>query len=168
MSGGFSYESSACLLMALERGVGGAGVNAADLQAGGAGTVDTSGFNIPILTDAWGRPIYFSRVPAGCPTLNPSTPTSVATMLPTGAICYAQPGNNDPGDPQGLLQTPAWATAYGGFLWSDTQRLIAPLGCSYKLVPMVASGGAGRAPQPGLDPATLAPFPGGSPMYGKQ
>lgn len=168
LSSGFAWESSACLLMALQRGVGGAQMNPAELTAGGAGGVDDQGFGVPVLNDAWGRPIYFSRVPAGCPTLNPPSPTAVTTVLASGGACYAQPKANDPGDPEGYLQSPAWLGTYGGLFQSDTLQLMAPVGYSYKLAPMVASGGAGRTGQPGFDPVTFAPLPGSSVLYAKQ
>lgn len=142
------YESSACLLMALQRGVSGAGINAEELTSGGAaGNLN----GIPILVDAWNRPIYFSRFPVGCPSLNP-------TGLP-------QTGANDPGDPQGLLNSSAWYTqTVQQTIYSQlTLQKLAPYSStpmSYKQAPLVASGGQDNWSKSGLltfDPLTFAP-----------
>jgi len=150
-SSGASYESSACLLMALQRGVSGAGIDPAELTAGGA-TGSTG--NITYLTDAWSRPIYFTRVPTGCPVLNPAGP---------------QPGTNDPGDPQGYLQMAAWGTTYGPTFSAITLQQLAPGNTSYKLAPMVASGGQNNwtktGTSPGFDPITFTPTAGNTALF---
>lgn len=151
-SSGLSWESSACLLMALQRGVSGAGINPEELTRGGAGGLDKNSFAVPILTDAWGNHIYFSRVPTGCPVLNPNG---------------AQPGLNDTTDPQGYLQFAKWGTTYGPLFTSLTQQQLAPSNRSYKLSPMLASGGPDPRSQPGLDPVTFKPTPKGTPLFGK-
>ncbi|HTU19845.1 MAG TPA: prepilin-type N-terminal cleavage/methylation domain-containing protein [Gemmataceae bacterium] len=137
------YESSACLLMALQRGVSGAGINPEQLTQGGA----TGNYNgIPYLTDAWNRPIFFARFPTGCPVLNPS-----------GALS----GANDPGDPQGYLQTASWGTTYGPAFAALLLQDLAPANSSFKLAPMVASGGAFNWDKAGTLPVnttTLAPI----------
>lgn len=166
-SSGAVYESSACLLMALERGVGGAGVDQSALTAGGAtGSVTTpSGGNLPYLTDAWGRPIYFSRVPVGSPSLN-------TNPYPGGG----QPGANDPMDPQGLLQAKNWPTTkgpsgqtYGQLFTNLTQQQLAGVNSSYKIAPMVASGGPAnwtKSPgQPPFDPVTFANNPSSGALF---
>lgn len=120
------YESSACLVMALQRGVSGAGINPDELGARG----NTNG--IPYVIDGWGRSIFFARFPTGCAVLNPNG---------------AQTGANDPGDPQGTLNSGTWATQMplGQQLFSQlTLQQLAPAStppASYKLAPMVASGG---------------------------
>lgn len=132
----YEYQSSACLLMALQRGVSGAGIDPSELTAGGAAgsfsfTNPTTGTptNLPYLTDNWGRPIFFARFPAGSPKLNPAFPGG-------------WPGVNDPGDPQGYLISPAWVTSsYATVFHTLTLQPMAPLNQSYKLAPMVASGG---------------------------
>jgi len=156
-STGASYESSACLLMALQRGASGAGINPDDLTTGGAaGSVVTpSGNNLPYLNDAWGRPIFFSRAPTGSLYLNPA-----------GAMA----GANDPGDPQGYLQTPTWGVTYGPVFTPLTLQVVAPANMSFKLAPMVASGGpvnwlskpwgTNPAGTPTLNPITFAPVTG--------
>ena len=81
--------------MALQRGVGGAGINASDLNGRRRNRRlhDSNGSNLPYLTDAWSRPVYLLResrpdVPPDC------NPISAARSSV----------HNDPGDPQGYLQ----------------------------------------------------------------
>jgi len=157
-SSGASYESSACLLMALSRGVSGAVVSAEELTKGGATGVGPGG--IPYLTDAWGRPIFFTRVPAGSSLLNtnPYPGNNNPPPFPGGG----QQGANDPGDPQGYLQLPNWGTTYGAKFSGLTLQVLASSNCSFKLAPMVASGGPynwekANVP-PGFDPITFAPL----------
>jgi type II secretory pathway pseudopilin PulG len=145
------YESSVCLLMALQRGVSGAGIDPSELTAGGAaGNIN----GMPYLTDAWGRPIFFSRAPAGNLYLNPAGP---------------QPGANDPGDPQGYLQTGNWGTTYGPLFTQLTLQIMAPSNRSFKLAPMVASGGPNNWTKPGytlpFDPITFTPVSGGGALF---
>ncbi len=129
-STGAPYESSACLLMALQRGVSGAGIDPSELTAGGAtGSIGS----LTYLNDAWGRPIFFTRVPTGCPVLNPNGP---------------QPGANDPGDPLGYLNSGSWPQNCRTTFSAITLQQLAPpptppsnIALSYKLAPMVASGG---------------------------
>jgi prepilin-type N-terminal cleavage/methylation domain-containing protein len=134
-STGANYESAACLLMALTRAQSGGGADSADLAGGGASTSFTlpSGNSIRALADAWQQPLYFTRVPAGYTPLNP-------IPYPTGS-----PGINDPGDPQGYLNAGGWPkTANTSLFTLLTLQPLAAQNCSYKLVPMVASGGPNR------------------------
>jgi prepilin-type N-terminal cleavage/methylation domain-containing protein len=144
------YESSVCLLMALQRGASGAGIDPSQLTTGGAaGNIN----GMPYLTDAWGRPIFFSRAPAGSFYLNPA-----------GSL----PGANDPGDPQGYLQTAAWGQTYGPLFTQLTLQILAPANSSYKLAPMVASGGPANWMKTGtlpFNPITFAPVPGGGALF---
>jgi len=142
-----NFESSACLLMALQRGVSGAGVDPSDLTKGGAtGSAPLPNGNIDFLTDAWAGPIFFARFPVGSFALNPNG---------------AQPGANDPGDPQGYLQTPTWAQTAGpsgqfGTLFTNlTLQQLAPGNTSFKLAPLLASSGPDRQPQ--FNPMTFQP-----------
>ena len=151
ISAGMSWESSACLLMALQRKVSGMGVDPASLTAGGAGGVDDT-YGVPILTDAWHRPILFSRVPVGCPVLNPNG---------------AQFGAHDPEDPQGFLQTPGWGATYGGLFTSLTQQQLAPGDKSLVIAPMVASGGPTNDMANGFNPVTFSPPVGGSALFNR-
>jgi prepilin-type N-terminal cleavage/methylation domain-containing protein len=170
-------ESSACLLMALQRGVSGAGIDPSVLTAGGAaGNFQLSPTSsIPYLTDAWGRPIFFTRAPAGNLYLNPIAPTSVANPYPTpwwpgGPVtCYSQPGANDPGDPQGYLNTAGWGATYGSAFFTVTLQVVAQGNTSYKLAPMVASGGPSDWTKPGqilpFDPITFSTTPGSDALF---
>lgn len=163
-------ESSACLLMALQRGESGAGINPSELTTGGfAGNFPSVKTNpppkgeLPYLTDGWGRPIFFARFPTGCPVLNPNG-------LP-------QPGANDPSDPQGVLLSQAWRTqfgaAYSGLVMEHPPLNTWPHDYSYKLAPLLASGGplnwlktwpTVKTPPP-LNIITFAPVPGGGAMF---
>jgi hypothetical protein len=153
------YESSACLLMALQRSQSGSGVDASDLTGGGAaGSLSLPPLNkktIPYLTDAWNQPVYFSRFPSGSTLLNPNG---------------AQPGNNDPGDPQGYLNSGTWS--YSGnqncrllFSALTLQQLSSvPAGSpvtSYKLAPMLLSSGPNTALE--TNQITFAPNTAGNP-----
>lgn len=146
-------ESAVCLLMALQRGVSGAGINPEDLTSGGAAG-DYNG--MPYLTDAWSRPIFFSRAPAGNLYLNPAYPAGLG-------------GANDPGDPQGYLQTQGWGTTYGPLFMPLTLQVLAPQNQSYKLAPMIASGGPSNWTKPGaaltFNPVTFAPLPGSDAIF---
>jgi prepilin-type N-terminal cleavage/methylation domain-containing protein len=135
-----NFESSACLLMALQRGQSGAGFDASDLTAGGStGSYTASKGTVPYLTDAWQKPLHFSRVPVGCPTLNPKG---------------AQPGNNDPQDPQGYLQTPNWGTIFGPKFQALTLQQLAPGNTSYRIAPLLCSSGPDKTLQ--VSPITFA------------
>lgn len=167
-----SIESSACLLMALQRGASGAGINPEQIAGGGAiGNLN----GITYLTDAWGRPIFFSRFPAGSTYLNPAVnPATLAANTantittpwwPLGPVtCYSQTGNNDPGDPQGYLQAPSWGTSpMGASFAALTLQVLAAGNTSYKLAPMVASGGPNDWVRAGgvtpFDPITFYTLP---------
>jgi type II secretory pathway pseudopilin PulG len=149
-----NFESAACLLMALQRGVSGAGIDPSQLTSGGA----AGNYNgLPYLTDAWGRPIFFSRFPTGSLYLNPAGPLA---------------GANDPGDPQGYLNSPSWPLPLRTLYSQLTLQQLAPPSVqplSYKLAPMVASGGPSdwTKPGPGLtfDPITFAPVTGGDALF---
>jgi prepilin-type N-terminal cleavage/methylation domain-containing protein len=150
-----SFESSTCLLMALQRGVSGAGIDPSDLTKGGATGSFTiqppspaAGKSFSYLTDAWGSPISFSRVPVGSPTLN-------TNPFPGGG----QQGANDPLDPQGYLQAGGWAmqngqlTPQAQLFVALTQQQLAGLNSSYKQAPLLASVGPDKTAQ--FDPITF-------------
>jgi hypothetical protein len=137
------YESSACLLMALQRGVSGAGINPEEITRGGATGMAGS---LPYLTDAWNQPIYFSRFPTGSTFLNPSG---------------AQSGANDPGDPHGYINSGSWPQALRQTFSALALQQLAPapasgnIALSFKLAPMIASAGQDR--RVSFDPVTFAP-----------
>lgn len=144
---GANFESSVCLLMALQRAQGGGGANSLDLGGGGSITSFTlpNGKGISGLADAWGQPIYFTRVPAGYTPLNP--------IYPNGS-----PGINDPGDPQGYLNALGWPkTANTNLFTQLTLQPLAAQNCSFKLLPMVASSGPNRVLE--VDPIHFSGVP---------
>jgi type II secretory pathway pseudopilin PulG len=167
------YESSACLLMALQRGVSGAGINPSELTTGGAaGSLSFPLGTLNYLTDAWSRPIYFTRTPAGNLYLNPLTPTSVPNnyTMPWGSVtCYSLPGANDLGDPQGYLQTTSWGLSYGPQFFAATSQVLATGNSSFKLAGMVGSGGPlnwqKTGTNPPFDPITFYAVPGGGAIF---
>jgi prepilin-type N-terminal cleavage/methylation domain-containing protein len=139
------YESAACLLMALQRKIGG-GVEAEDL--GSTATKEftlANGKPIKALVDGYGNPLAFCRWPTGSTQLNPN-----------GAFDGA---NNDPGDPEGTLTVATWlnnTTLRNQFqtLCHAVPNRKNSLPQSFKLVPIVASPGSdGKL---GLDLKTFA------------
>jgi prepilin-type N-terminal cleavage/methylation domain-containing protein len=154
-----SYESSICLLMALQRASSGGGIDLSSLTSGGAvGNVNVGGQTIPCLVDAWGTPLYFSRAPVGYAPLN-AFPYFVTSnpLHPLG-----EPGINDPGDPQGYLQTANWATSapgpgkptFGHLFAELTLQQLAGANRSYKIAPLIASAGPNTGFE--MDPVTFA------------
>jgi len=141
-------ESAACLLMVLS--VGQDAVSQSELGPGSVKTLDvtnsTTGAEVPCLADAWGEPLTFCRWPTG-------DPTGVSGLNPKGA----QTGNNDPGDPMGLLQSALWASLKGSppprTLFTTLVHQL-PASGSVKLTPVIVSSGADK--QLGCDPVTLA------------
>lgn len=158
-------ESSACLLMALQRGVSGAGVNPDDLAGGNAmGSYSAPNGTLPYLKDAWGKPIIFTRVPAGSAQLN--------TNPYPGPPGPGQPGANDPLDPQGYLQAGGWAmtgagtTPQANMFSALTLQPLAAADCSFMLAPMLCSSGMNQIFE--TDPTTFAnPNPVSDDLYSK-
>lgn len=143
------YESAICLRLALERAPGDGGVKVEDL---GVPTIPVTvpGGQATCFVDAWDSPVVFCRWPTGCPELNPNGPSA---------------GRNDPGDPEGLLNVPAWTTSPGAMLFKRLCHDVpgrqgnAPAS-SYKLVPLVVSAGGDRRLEMAL--RTLLPEGAGS------
>jgi hypothetical protein len=128
------YESGACLLMALQRGPGGGGVNPEDLKF----TSDQPNANgtatYKVLMDSWGSPLTFCRWPTG-------------HVIPVNDI------SADPGDPHGTLANAAWLATPAA---KNFQTLLHPLpgaGKAFPLVPTIVSPGPDK--QLGMDPLTL-------------
>jgi hypothetical protein len=163
-------ESAVCLLLALQRGTGGGGVDAEDL--GGAASADlpykisaTVTVQLKGLVDGFGSPLAFSRWPTGSTELNPSGP---------------QANLNDPGDPEGTLTEvtwlnapiPTWPNPPPGGTSKARMRQAFEILChqlpnrasasappqSYKLSPMIASPGPDK--NLGLDKRTFTPLAG--------
>ncbi len=143
-STGAVHESSACLLMALQRAVSNQGIDLADLGGGSVvAQFATPNATIPALVDAWGTPLAFTRAPTGSIVLNPSG---------------SQPGPNDPVDPQGLLNSGAWqpTSMRTAFFNLILQQQAVGTGNSFKIAPMVASAGPDRKWQ--IDPISFTPL----------
>jgi prepilin-type N-terminal cleavage/methylation domain-containing protein len=155
------FESSVCLLWALQRGESNVGVKVEDL--GVASSIRDfkvpapapAGTTVKGLVDAWNQPIAFCRWPTGSTALgNQSGP---------------QMGYNDPGDPLGLLTNPTWlaspAAANFPLIFHaqpanrqpDASGVSQPL--TYRIYPVIASPGPDR--KLGLDPTTFTTQPGG-------
>lgn len=117
-----SYESAACLAMALEHG---GQYKLDDIGVGSTRDMPAGTGNIKVLVDAWGTPLQFVRFPSGSPELNPGG---------------AQSGvNNDPTDPQGLLGSSSWT---GQSAFQAAFYYTPPGGqTSYKLWPLIVSAG---------------------------
>jgi prepilin-type N-terminal cleavage/methylation domain-containing protein len=136
-----SYESAACLLMALQRRESGGAVTADDL--GSASTkmfALGNGNQMAALVDGWGNPLSFIRWPTGYQGLNPGGPQ----VAPAGK------GNN-PLDPFGYLVNQTWANNGGNR--ATFTALFHPLptvaDTSFVLQPLVVS--TGPDGQLGLD-----------------
>jgi prepilin-type N-terminal cleavage/methylation domain-containing protein len=143
-SGTARFESAVCLLMALERSSGGGGIKAEDL--GRTASLALPGGEARYFVDAWGTPLAFSRWPTGDPRLNPQ-----------GAAA----GRNDPDDPDGLLNIPAWLATSGVTVFRrcchDLPARAPGAGpSSYRLTPLVVSAGPDR--DLALDPRTFQPL----------
>jgi hypothetical protein len=140
------YESSACLLMALQGAQSGGGANVGDIGGGGS-SLDYLLFmsdpqkknpptmlSVPLFVDAWKAPLYFTRVPAGCAKVN-DNPT-----VPGGGKL----GAHDTFDPEGHLNSNYWIQGNHPNTTTFSQLTLQPLAAgnsSYNLPPMIASGG---------------------------
>lgn len=136
-----SLESSACLLLALQRSVSG-GVPVDQVTKLATLSLTTSaGVTIPALVDTFNQPLAFCRWPTGFINLNPNG---------------AQPGLNDPEDPQGLLTN---SNLYGTTQnpgpgdWVNAHLHATMANASFKLQPVIVS--AGPDMKLGLDPVTF-------------
>ncbi len=166
------WESSVCLLLALQRSDDGFSLNEADIGTGNVkdfGQTATSqkdpssGLTLnqqPIkgLIDGWGTPLNFCRWPINSPQLNPNG---------------AQPGdNNDPDDPSGLLEAPGWqntgvaltanATAFVNLCHPLAMHLAGQPTKTFRITPLIVSSGPDR--RLGLDKEPV----GGAPVFGLQ
>lgn len=99
------FESSACLLLALQQSVSGGGAKLEDL--GVSGSIKAfdlgGGKTINAFADQWNMPLQFCR----WPTLNaiPLGNSVAGNVVPSAA--------NDPGDPEGTLAVQSWQAAHG-------------------------------------------------------
>jgi prepilin-type N-terminal cleavage/methylation domain-containing protein len=158
------FESSVCLLWALQRGESNVGVKVEDLGIASSirdfnAPAPAAGTTAKGLVDAWGQPITFCRWPTG------------STALQNTAT--GQMGYNDPGDPTGLLTNPAWLASNSAvqfqaiFHGQPTNRQPDASGVSqpltYRIYPVIASNGPDR--KLGLNtayPISFAPLGNGT------
>jgi prepilin-type N-terminal cleavage/methylation domain-containing protein len=163
------WESSVCLLLALQRGEDGPALKESDIGTGSLKDFGQIALNpkdpssgptplqLPIkgLVDGWGTPLDFCRWPLNSPLLNPNG--------------QPQSGdNNDSDDPSGLLESAAWQTMSGGTLFTQFQQFCHPVpqhtasteAKSFRVYPLIVSAGPDK--RLGLDKepvGTTAPFP---------
>jgi hypothetical protein len=175
-------ETSACLLMALERNRGGARLTADDL---GKDTVRTNSFGLKMLVDFWGTPLLFYRWPTldgGVDAANPATPGSRAVTLRDlqdgdGTLLdpswWSNGGNTDQPTNRFYFeanihliskQVPPPAAAPPPYVYDVTQMVqAAPY--AYYMVPVIVSAGPNK--KFGILPAQqpyINPTPGGNPV----
>jgi type II secretory pathway pseudopilin PulG len=150
-----NYESSACLLMALQQSPSGGGANlealgiASSTKSFAITNVTGNTNSVLALADEWGSPLQFCRWPYLYARL--------------GNTLNGQPGAaNDPGDPEGTLTVQSWLSSTG---LTQFQALCHPVPnrsgtapntqpMSNKLVPVVVSAGPDK--KLGLDPTGLS------------
>jgi prepilin-type N-terminal cleavage/methylation domain-containing protein len=123
------FESSACLLMALERDRGGMKLNTDLLKS----SVKTLPSGLPFLADGWDQPLAFYRWPTAndeVNALNKAQPNSVAAI------------KRDSQDPDGKLMDPTWQSVGGATFVNNIHGLSAS-GSRY-LVPVIASAGPNK------------------------
>lgn len=121
------FESSACLLMALERDRSGMKLNTDLLKS----SIRTLPSGLPYLADGWDQPLAFYRWPVANDEVN--------------ALNRAQPNSaqaikRDSQDPDGKLMNPTWLGGSGAVLFAQTIHNLSPNGSRYT-VPVVASSG---------------------------
>jgi prepilin-type N-terminal cleavage/methylation domain-containing protein len=123
-----SYESAACLMMALQQGFSGGGFHAEDLGVAATSnfSAGTTGGTIPALVDSWGTPLAFVRWPKGSLDLNPSGATA---------------GFHDPSDPEGTFAVASWISTNSTAFQNQFGFTPPSAGTSYTLVPLIVSAG---------------------------
>ena len=156
-----SPESSACLLLALQRGEDGPGLKQTDLGPSAffkslpvqlkGGPPSQFGQPVPALVDGWGNPLFFVRWPIYLNGSNSQNPNNY------GLTGTQQPGFNDADDPTGLLASTSWQGT-AGFAWFTTNfhdLAHHPSGPpqTYKNFPIIASGGTNN--QLGFNPYAI-------------
>ncbi len=143
---GQPYESSVCLLLALQQGQGGGGISAEEIGQPFIKDWPANGTTVKLVVDGYGSPVAFCRWPWQCYVTNPSgSPPGSGPQ--TGA-------NNDPTDPRGLLcdyswltsSSPNYTTQFNSLLgYTPPQWTAAPAMSgqprSFVLTPLIVSGG---------------------------
>jgi len=158
----FGWESSVCLLWALQRGEDSQALKESDFGTGSLKdfgqlplnaqnpSSGTTPSNPPLavkgLVDDWGTPLAFCRWPVNSTQLNPAG---------------AQPGDkNDSDDPSGLLESTTWQALNGGSNFNQVQAWCHPLVAhtagaeaqTFRIYPLIVSAGPDKVL--GLDPTT--------------
>ena len=150
------WESSVCLLLALQRGEDGSTLKLEDLGVSSSihdfGPTP-NGQTVKGLVDGWGNPLYFVRWPVML-----SAPNYGLSGTPQAKF-------NDPGDPTGLLAAQGWQNSAGAKQFvsfchplADHTKGGEPQ--TYLILPVIASGGAnGRLGYDKGPPPTNVPSP---------
>jgi prepilin-type N-terminal cleavage/methylation domain-containing protein len=105
-------ESSACLVLALQKVRGGVRLNPDELP--NTALTDTNGDNLKEIVDGWGNPLTFYRWPTSFDELRATNPAAAGSKGTRFA---------DPLDPDGLLLTPGWYWQGGVVGTPNPQRL---------------------------------------------
>jgi prepilin-type N-terminal cleavage/methylation domain-containing protein len=170
------WESSVCLLWALQRGESGTAIKESDFGTGSLKDfVLPNGQTVKGLVDDWGMPLYFCRWPVFSTQVNPPVPPNPAIL-----VGVPQSGNrNDADDPIGLLESTAWRTSGtpAGFNLNQFLNWCHPLAPptaagepqTFRVYPLIVSAGADRVL--GLNPnnyfATLSTTAAADNIYPK-
>jgi len=178
------WESSVCLLWALQRGEDGTALQESDIGIGSLkdfgqipfiATNPSSGQTrnlqpVKGLVDNWGTPLAFCRWPVyslqlnPAPILNPPPPSYPPPPPAPPGVYYPQLGdNNDSDDPSGLLESPTWQ---GSAFFGQFQAIFHPLVPrssfpqvqTYRISPLIVSAGPDK--KLGLDKEPLGIGPG--------
>ena len=176
------WESSVCLLWALQRGESGSALKESDIGTGSlkdfgliptsakdpsSGQTPNGALGLPTgsvkgLVDNWGTPLAFCRWPVYSLQLNPAPTKNPPPPPAAPGVYYPQNGdNNDPDDPSGLLESTTWQ-ATGGF--TLFQQLCHPLvphtagteAQTYRIFPLIVSAGPDRRLGLDKEPVTAA------------
>jgi prepilin-type N-terminal cleavage/methylation domain-containing protein len=175
----FQWESSVCLLWALQRGEGGTAIKESDFGTGSLkdfgqilvpNPANPSSGGTPNLQpvkgliDDWGTPLYFCRWPAYSYVSNPNG-------IPNSRVTAPQVGDkNDSDDPSGLLEATNWQMSgpasfsvnANTFMTWCHPLVMHPSGeaQTYRIFPLIVSAGPDK--KLGLDTSTPPPPPTGA------
>jgi len=106
------YESSVCLLLALQQGQNGGGMSAEDIGPSFLKSYPLNGSNVQMIIDGWGTPVAFCRSPWNCYAINASgAPPGTGAQMGTynqSSVNASANLPNDPSDARGLLCDYSW------------------------------------------------------------
>lgn len=174
LTAGQPYESSACLLLALQQGRGGSVVSADDYGSSSVKLFKdpSTSAMVQALVDGWGTPLAYYRWPWGNSEVDAlAPPVQVGTA---GTAVTAATVVRDPEDPMGLLLNTTWytmssngpRTTFEGWCHSVTNSSQSPSNpgypqYAYYMVPAVVSAGPnlqlGLTSQGSTSPGPMAP-----------